>query len=242
MIFSHQISAMKNVIITGGSSGIGAATAQILIERGHRVHLMGRNQEKLQALQTSLGPNCTFTVGDVRNIADCTLTYEEAQQKMGGVDVLINNAGLGIFDPLQQAKLEDWHEMVDTNIKGILNMIHLSLQELIQRKGHIINLGSVASHHVFANSGIYCATKHAVLAIGESLKVEHSKHIRVTTICPGAVNTPFIHVTKNEELLKEYVPNFEKGLDPKNIAAQMVHVIEAPEGVNISEIIIRPGI
>ena len=233
---------MKNVIITGGSSGIGAATAQLLIEKGHRVHLMGRNQAKLSELKNQLGERCSYTVGDVRNTEDCAATYSEAKNAMGCVDVLINNAGLGIFDPLKEAKLEDWHEMVDTNIKGILNMIHLTLSELIERKGHVINLGSVASHHVFANSGIYCATKHAVLAISESLKVEHSKHIRITTICPGAVNTPFIHATKNEELLKEYVPNFEKGLDPLNIAAQMVHVIEAPECVNISEIIIRPGV
>ncbi|MEY3598911.1 MAG: hypothetical protein RL521_1333 [Bacteroidota bacterium] len=233
---------MKNVIITGGSSGIGAATAQLLIEKGHRVHLMGRNQAKLSELKNQLGEQCSYTVGDVRNTEDCAATYSEAKNAMGCVDVLINNAGLGIFDPLKEAKLEDWHEMVDTNIKGILNMIHLTLSELIERKGHVINLGSVASHHVFANSGIYCATKHAVLAISESLKVEHSKHIRITTICPGAVNTPFIHATKNEDLLKEYVPNFEKGLDPLNIAAQMVHVIEAPEGVNISEIIIRPGV
>ena len=233
---------MKNVIITGGSSGIGAATAQLLIEKGHRVHLMGRNHAKLSELKNQLGEQCSYTVGDVRNIEDCATTYSDAKNAMGCVDVLINNAGLGIFDPLKEAKLEDWHEMVDTNIKGILNMIHLSLNELIARKGHVINLGSVASHHVFANSGIYCATKHAVLAISESLKVEHSKHIRITTICPGAVNTPFIHATKNEDLLKEYVPNFEKGLDPLNIAAQMVHVIEAPEGVNISEIIIRPGV
>lgn len=233
---------MKNVIITGGSSGIGAATAQLLIEKGHRVHLMGRNQAKLSEIKNQLGEQCSYTVGDVRNTEDCAAAYSEAKNAMGCVDVLINNAGLGIFDPLKEAKLEDWHEMVDTNIKGILNMIHLTLSELIERKGHVINLGSVASHHVFANSGIYCATKHAVLAISESLKVEHSKHIRITTICPGAVNTPFIHATKNEDLLKEYVPNFEKGLDPLNIAAQMVHVIEAPEGVNISEIIIRPGV
>ena len=233
---------MKNVIITGGSSGIGAATAQLLIEKGHRVHLMGRNQAKLSEIKKQLGEQCSYTVGDVRNTEDCAAAYSEAKNAMGCVDVLINNAGLGIFDPLKEAKLEDWHEMVDTNIKGILNMIHLTLSELIERKGHVINLGSVASHHVFANSGIYCATKHAVLAISESLKVEHSKHIRITTICPGAVNTPFIHATKNEDLLKEYVPNFEKGLDPLNIAAQMVHVIEAPEGVNISEIIIRPGV
>jgi NADP-dependent 3-hydroxy acid dehydrogenase YdfG len=233
---------MKNVIITGGSSGIGAATATMLIEKGHRVHLMGRNQNNLSALQKELGDLCTYTVGDVRNIEDCQTTFDDAKKNMGHVDVLINNAGLGIFDPLKEAKLHDWHEMVDTNIKGVLNMIHLSLGELIERKGHVINLGSVASHNVFANSGIYCATKHAVLAISESLKVEHGKHIRITTLCPGAVNTPFIHVTKNEELLKEYVPNFEKGLDPKDIAAQMVYAIEAPAGVNISEIIIRPGV
>ncbi len=233
---------MKNIIITGGSSGIGATTAQILIEKGHCVHLMGRNQEKLEAIALSFPGACSYTVGDVRLVSDCQRTFEDAKIQMGSVDVLINNAGLGIFDPLAQAKLEDWHEQVDTNIKGVLNMIHFSLHELISRRGHIINLGSVASHHVFANSGVYCATKHAVLAIGESLKIEHGKNIRITTICPGAVNTPFIHATKNEDLLKEYVPNFEKGLSPKDIAAQMAHVIEAPEGVNISEIIIRPGV
>ncbi len=233
---------MKNILITGGSSGIGAATAQLCIEKGHRVHLMGRNASQLSAIQQNLGDQCSFSVGDVRKIEDCTRTYQDACQQMGKVDVLINNAGLGIFDPLKDAKLEDWHEMVDTNIKGILNMIHLSLNDLIQHKGHIINLGSVASHHVFANSGIYCATKHAVLAIGESIKIEHGKNIRITTISPGSVNTPFIHVTKNEELLKEYVPNFEKGLSPFDIAAQMVHVIEAPAGVSINEIIIRPGV
>lgn len=233
---------MKNILITGGSSGIGAATAKMLLARGHKVHLMGRNESKLKSISENFSEKCTYSVGDVRNVEDCKFTYTEALQTMGSIDVLINNAGLGIFDPLKNARLEDWHEMVDTNIKGILNMIHFSLHEIISQKGHIINLGSVASHHVFPNSGVYCATKHAVLAIGESLKVEHGKNIRITTICPGAVNTPFIHVTKNEDLLKEYVPNFENGLNPDDIAAQMVHVIEAPAGVNISEIIIRPGV
>ncbi len=233
---------MKNILITGGSSGIGAVTAKMLLERGHKVHLMGRNESKLKTISEDFSNQCTYSVGDVRNVEDCEFTFTEALQKMGSIDVLINNAGLGIFDPLKNARLEDWHEMVDTNIKGILNMIHFSLHEIISQKGHIINLGSVASHHVFPNSGVYCATKHAVLAIGESLKVEHGKNIRITTICPGAVNTPFIHVTKNEDLLKEYIPNFENGLNPEDIAAQMVHVIEAPTGVNISEIIIRPGV
>jgi NADP-dependent 3-hydroxy acid dehydrogenase YdfG len=230
---------MKNILITGGSSGIGAATAKALVEKGHQVLITGRNEEKLKDIA---GTSMHYHVGDVRNMEDCQAAIEKARLQMSGIDVLINNAGLGYFDPLVSARLEHWHEMVDTNIKGILNMIHGCLQEIISRKGHIINLGSVASHHVFANSGIYCATKHAVLAIGESLKIEHGKHIRITTICPGAVNTDFIHVTQNEDLLKEYVPNFEKGLSPFDIAAQMVHAIEAPAGVNISEIIIRPGV
>jgi NADP-dependent 3-hydroxy acid dehydrogenase YdfG len=230
---------MKKILITGGSSGIGAATAKALIEKGHQVLIMGRNEEKLKSIA---GQDMHFHVGDVRKIEDCQAAIDKANAQMGGIDVLINNAGLGYFDPLVSANLEHWHEMVDTNIKGILNMIHGCLHQIIERKGHIINLGSVASHHVFANSGIYCATKHAVLAIGESLKIEHGKNIRITTICPGAVNTDFIHVTQNEALLKEYVPNFEKGLSPTDIAAQMVHAIEAPAGVNISEIIIRPGV
>jgi NADP-dependent 3-hydroxy acid dehydrogenase YdfG len=230
---------MKNILITGGSSGIGAATAKALQQRGHQVLIMGRNQANLEKVSEG---KMHVAVGDVRNIEDCNAAIEKARASMGGIDVLINNAGLGFFDPLTQAKLEQWHEMVDTNIKGILNMIHGCLHEIIKRKGHIINLGSVASHHVFPNSGIYCATKHAVLAISESLKVEHGKNIRITTICPGAVNTEFIHVTQNESLLKEYIPNFENGLSADHIAAQMVHVIEAPTGVNISEIIIRPGV
>jgi NADP-dependent 3-hydroxy acid dehydrogenase YdfG len=230
---------MKKIVITGGSSGIGAATAKALSERGHQVLIMGRNAEKLAAMA---GKTMHYSIGDVRNIEDCAAAIDKARTAMGGIDVLINNAGLGYFDPLTQGKLEQWHEMVDTNIKGILNMIHCCLHEIIERKGHIINLGSVASHHVFANSGIYCATKHAVLAIGESLKVEHGKNMRITTICPGAVNTEFIHVTQNEALLKEYIPNFENGLSADHIAAQMVHAIEAPPGVNISEIIIRPGV
>jgi NADP-dependent 3-hydroxy acid dehydrogenase YdfG len=230
---------MKKILITGGSSGIGAAAGRMLSERGHLVTIMGRNENTLRNIAQD---QFHFVVGDVRNVQDCIHAFAYAQEKMGGVDVLINNAGLGYFDPLLEANLDHWHEMVDTNIKGILNMLHTGLKTIVERKGHIINVGSVASHHVFANSGIYCATKHAVLAIGESLKIEHGKNIRVTTISPGSVNTPFIHVTQNPELLKEYVPNFEKGLSAENIAAQMVHVIEAPAGVNISEIIIRPGV
>jgi NADP-dependent 3-hydroxy acid dehydrogenase YdfG len=233
---------MKSILITGGSSGIGEATAELLVQQGHHVFIMGRSGQKLHEIQERLGSTCHVVVGNVQHPDDCKRAMETVMMHTGRLDVLVNNAGLGIFDPLKIAKLEDWHEMIDTNIKGLLNMIHACLPSLLESKGHIINLGSVASHHVFANSGIYCATKHAVLAISESLKIEHGKDLRVTTISPGSVNTPFIHVTTNEALLKEYVPNFEKGLSPFDIAGQISHAIHAPKGVNISEIIVRPGV
>jgi NADP-dependent 3-hydroxy acid dehydrogenase YdfG len=159
---------------------------------------------------------------------------------MGGIDVLLNNAGLGIFDPLENARLEDWHTMIDVNIKGVLNVLHATLPHLIESNGHLINLGSLASHYVFPNSGIYCATKHAVFAISESVRTELAKKIRVTTISPGSVNTPFVEQTKNNELLNQLRPSFAAGMPVEWVAQQILNAIEVPEGVNVSEIIMRP--
>jgi NADP-dependent 3-hydroxy acid dehydrogenase YdfG len=152
----------------------------------------------------------------------------------------VNNAGLGFFDPLQQAKLEHWHEMIDTNIKGILNAFHAAMPHLIEARGHVINIGSVSSHLVFPNSGVYSATKHAVLAISESIRIELSGKIGVTTISPGAVNTPFIEQTTNAQLLQELRPGFAGGLAPETIAEQIAFVLSHEGRAVISEIIIRP--
>jgi NADP-dependent 3-hydroxy acid dehydrogenase YdfG len=130
---------------------------------------------------------------------------------------------------------------VDTNVKGMLNGIHVFLPHLIASSGQIINLGSVASHQVFPNSGIYCATKHAVFAISESLRLELADKIRVTTISPGSVNTPFIGKTTNPEMLSNYKDYFAAGLTPDAVAQQIAHALNAPSGSVISEIIIRPA-
>lgn len=231
----------KRIIITGASSGIGEATARTLHASGHTLYLVARNTSKLESLKTELSERIHVYSADVKDYAAVQTFVQDAIQKMGGVDVLINNAGLGIFDPVAQGKIEDWHEMFDVNVKGLLNCLHVALPHLIEQKGHVINLGSVASHNVFANSGVYCATKHAVFAISESLRIELPDKIRVTTISPGSVNTAFIDQTKNEELLKDYKSYFAAGMSPEWIADNIRYAVEAPENTVVSEIIVRPN-
>lgn len=231
----------KRILLTGASSGIGLATAQKLAEQGHTLLLAARRMDRLEALAEAYPGKVFAFKADVTRTEDVQAMAEAAVSKMGGVDVLINNAGLGLFDPVAEGKLEDWHHMFDVNVKGLLSCIHVCLPELRKQKGMIINLGSVASHNVFPNSGVYCATKHAVLAISESLRLELGSEIRVTTISPGAVNTEFIDHTRNENLLKDYKPYFAEGLTPDIIADQIAHCVNAPDSAVVSEIIIRPN-
>jgi len=230
---------MKRILITGATSGIGKATFELATANGHTVFLTGRNEEALINLVKDR-PNAFYFKTDITKIEDVILMEREVKNKITGIDVLINNAGIGIFDNLQDGKLEDWNTMIDVNIKGLLNVLHTFLPNLIKENGHIINLGSVASHHIFPNSGVYCATKHAVLAISEGIRADLSKKVRVTTISPGTVNTPFIDKTKNESLLKQFKPTFDIGMTPELVATQIINAIELPNNANISEIIIRP--
>ena len=229
----------KRILITGATSGIGEATFRHAIKNGHTVFITGRNEEILKKLATE-NERTFYLKTDVTNIAEVKNLADTVIEKMGGIDVLLNNAGIGIFDKLIDSDLIDWHKMIDVNIKGVLNVLHYFLPHLIETNGQVINLGSVASHHVFPESGVYCATKHAVLAISESLRAELSKKIRVTTISPGSVNTPFIDQTKNSDLLSKFKPSFESGMTPEWVASQIINTIEVEEGMNISEIIIRP--
>lgn len=229
----------RKIVITGATSGIGKATAELAAKNGHDLFLSGRNKESLEKLSRELNVK-GFFAADVVNSTEVINLVTHANEAMGGIEVLLNNAGLGVFDPLEQAKLEDWHTMIDVNIKGVLNVLHATLPYLIQSNGHLINLGSLASHYVFPNSGIYCATKHAVFAISESVRTELAKKIRVTTISPGSVNTPFVEQTNNRELLAQLRPSFAAGMPVEWVAQQILNAIEVPDGVNVSEIIMRP--
>jgi len=231
---------MKHIFITGASSGIGRATAALLHTKGFALTLMARNMAALEEVKLQLGDHVHITLGDVRDYAAVKQSIEESVAHFGSLDAVLNNAGLGYFNPLPNGKIEEWHEMVDTNVKGVLNVIHAAIPHLEKSRGHLINIGSVASHLVFANSGVYCATKHAVLAISESVRIELSGKIGVTTISPGSVNTPFIEQTKNDQLLQELRPGFASGIDPQTIAEQIAFVLEQSGKGIISEIIIRP--
>lgn len=230
---------MKHIIITGASSGIGRKTATLLLEKGHKVSLLSRSIEKLSAEFNS--PRASLIACDVKDYESVQSAMAQALEAQGPIDVLINNAGLGVFDKFAEGKIEEWHNMVDTNVKGVLNCLHSALPHLISSKGHIINIASVAAHHVFPNSGVYCSTKWAVAAISESIRLELANEVRVTTISPGAVNTAFIDQTSNEDLLKDYKGYFAAGLDPSIIAENILHAIETSETAVISEIIVRPN-
>lgn len=231
----------KNIIITGASSGIGAATARRLWQDGHTVFLVARSADKLRALQNELGQRAHLITADVTDYAQMKSMAEEVTSIGGSIDVLMNNAGLGVFDPVEQGRIEDWHLMFDVNVKGLLNALHACLPPLIAARGHVINIGSIASHQVFANSGVYAATKHAVLAISESLHLELASKIRVTTISPGSTNTPFIDQTHNEKLLADYKDYFAAGLSPELVADQIAWAVASPPQSVISEIILRPS-
>lgn len=231
---------MKHIFLTGASSGIGRATATQLYQEGYSLTLFARSSEKLQALADQLGDRVYMHAGDIRNYEEVRSAVESGVARFGTLDVLINNAGLGFFDPLAEGRIEHWHEMVDTNIKGVLNALHAALPQLQKNRGHIINIGSVASHLVFANSGVYCATKHAVLALSESIRTELSGSVAVTTISPGSVNTPFIEQTQNLKLLEESRPNFASGLDPATVADHIAFAISQSGKAVVSEIIVRP--
>lgn len=231
----------KNILITGASSGIGKASAKILSEQGHNFILLSRRESELNKLNEELGGRHLVLPTDVTNYPAVEKSVQKAIESLGHIDVVLNNAGLGFFDPFENGKIEQWHTMIDVNIKGLLNVIHTTMPHLKKSKGHLVNLGSVASHNVFQNSGVYCATKHAVLAISESIRLEMAQDIRVTTISPGAVNTEFINQTTNDELLKDYKSYFAAGMTPEIIGEQIAWAINAPSNVVLSEIMIRPN-
>lgn len=229
------------ILVTGGSSGIGAATAELLATKGHRIFLMARNTEAMQRLARQ-HPDGTIQCAavDVRDHAAVKAAVSSMVDAWGGIDVCIPNAGLGIFSPLTEARFEDWKTMVDVNVTGVLATLHAALPSLVSNKGHVIQIGSIAARNVFPNSGVYCATKHAVLALSESLRMEFREDLAVTTINPGAVNTAFIDQTHNADLRESYRPQFEGGMDAGFIAEAIAQAIESAGRGVYSEITVRP--
>ena len=234
----------KIVIITGGSSGLGEATARRLANSGAKVMLAARREDRLKEIVTDIektGGTAKYQITDVTDKAALESLANATKEAYGRIDVLVNNAGLMPLSPLSALKIDEWEKMVDVNIKGVLYGVAAVLpimQE--QESGHIINLSSVAGHKVFPGGAVYCATKFAVKAISEGIRLESDGKIRSTNISPGAVATELTdHISHKEsaEMIGQIV---DIAIDADAIARAITFAIEQPGDVDINEMIVRP--
>ena len=237
----------KVAIVTGASSGIGYATALALSKAGAKVAIGARRTEKLSELENEITKNGGQAFSqklDVTKKSDCDLFVNSVMEKWGGVDILVNNAGLMPLSFVKNLKIDEWDQMIDVNIKGVLYCIAAVIPHMLEKKsGHIVNISSVAGRIIFPSGSVYCATKHAVTALSEGLRQEFStrKNIRVTCIEPGVVSTELTN-TITDESLKDFVENAKKmqSLSAQDIANAIIYAVEAPSHVNVNEVLIRP--
>jgi len=237
--------AGKVVVITGASSGLGAATARLLASRGAAVVMGARRVDKMAALAEEIraaGGKAEVVATDVTNAAQVKELVATAVRVYGRIDVLINNAGLMAIAPLSETKVDEWDRMIDINIKGVLYGIAAALPVFQQQGGgHFINISSVAGVKVFSPGGtVYSGTKFAVRAISEGLRHEVGGAIRTTTIEPGAVDTELKAGSSHADSSK-FVHEFYKiAIPADSVARAIAYAIEQPADVDINEIVLRP--
>lgn len=234
----------KVVIITGASSGLGEATAHRLAKNGAKLMLAARREDRLQELTDEINNNggtAKYQVTDVTDKSQVEALAKATKDVYGRIDVLVNNAGLMPLSPLAATKVDEWEKMVDVNIKGVLYGIAAVMPVMLQQEsGHIVNLSSVAGHKVFPGGTVYCATKFAVKAISEGIRLESDGKIRSTNISPGAVNTELTDTITHDETAKNVDELYGIAIDADAIARAITYAIEQPEDVDVNEMIIRP--
>lgn len=236
----------KVIVITGASSGMGAAAASYLAVKGASVVLGARRADRIETLAaeiTEAGGKAVAVVTDVTNREDVRKLVDTAVETYGRIDVLINNAGVMPLSPLDRLKVDEWDQMIDVNVKGVLYGIAAALPHMKEQgSGHIINLSSVAGHKLFAGSAVYSATKFAVRALSDGLRQEMASHnIRTTIISPGAVKTELLDHISEKDVQKanqDYVG--EVGVPAETFARLVAFAINEPEDVGINEILFRP--
>ena len=235
----------KIAFITGATSGIGEACARKFAEDGYNLILTARRSDKLESIKTELeakGAEVKTLVFDVRDAEAAKKAVESLNDKWQDIDVLINNAGLALgLDKEYEGNPDDWNTMIDTNIKGLLTMTRLIVPKMVKRnEGHVINIGSVAGDAAYANGNVYCATKAAVKAITDGLRIDvASSAVRVTNLKPGLVETNFSNIRFHGD--KERADNVYKGIKPltgADIADVALYAANAPKHVQIAEVLI----
>ncbi|WP_430473023.1 SDR family oxidoreductase [Thalassospira lucentensis] len=233
----------KTIIITGASSGIGEATAKLLAQRGAKVVLGARRTERLDQIATEIeatGGTAMARAADVTDGESVEALAYHAQNMFGRVDAIFNNAGVMPLAPMSELKTDEWDNMINVNIRGVLNGIAAVLPIFKEQgSGHVINTASIGAHVVVPSGAVYCATKYAVWAISEGLRQE-SDNVRVTTISPGVVETELGHDI-TDKTSKELLTQFRQiALSPDAIARAVLYALDQPADVDVNEVIVRP--
>lgn len=235
----------KVVAITGASGGIGEAIALLLAERGAKVVLGARRTDRLEALVNRIniaGGEAIHAYTDVKQRGDLTALVALARERFGKLDVFVNNAGIGPISPLDDLRVEEWEEMIDINIKGVLYGIAAALPVFREQEfGHFVNIASTAGLIVRPTMAVYAGTKFAVRAISEGLRQEAGEKLRVTVITPGFVHTDFVGGITDPALRGQLEASRDKmAITPDAIARAIAFAIEQPPDVDVGEMVIRP--
>lgn len=238
----------KLVLITGATTGIGEACAIAFAQQGARLILAARSQQKLVGFADRLSTEYHIDVLpvtlDVRDREAVEMAMHALPDEWKAIDVLINNAGLALgLSSIQDGNLNDWDAMIDTNVKGLLYVSHHVMRGMVARNtGHIVNIGSISGYNVYPNGVVYCATKYAVRAISEGMKMDvHGTPIRVTEIDPGMVDTEFSRVRfKGDEARADAVYDGFEPLHANDIADSVIYAVTAPAHVDVRQLVIMP--
>jgi NADP-dependent 3-hydroxy acid dehydrogenase YdfG len=236
----------KTAFITGATSGIGKATALLFASKDIRLVICGRRKELLIKLQKQLEPLTDVYIlnFDVRDKNAVSNAINSLPEKFSHIDILINNAGNAHgMDPIEQGSLEDWDAMLDINVKGLLYVSRAILPQMVERRsGHIINIGSTAGKEVYPKGNVYCASKHAVDAINQGMRIDLNTYgIRVGAVNPGLVETEFSNVRfKGDVERADSVYEGFQPLKPEDIADIIYFVISRPPHVNIADLVVMP--
>jgi NADP-dependent 3-hydroxy acid dehydrogenase YdfG len=236
----------KVVVITGASSGLGEATARLLSAEGATVVLAARREDRIKGLADELeaqGGKALAVATDVTDRQQVKALVDKAVETYGQIDVLINNAGVMPLSPIERLKVDEWDQMIDVNLKGVLYGVAAAIPYMKEQKsGHIINVSSVAGHKLFGGSAVYSATKFAVRALSEGLRQEMvSYNIRTTIISPDAVKTELLeHISERDvqQTNRDYVA--QVGVPAQTFARMVAFAINEPDEVGINEILFRP--
>lgn len=238
----------KVVVITGASSGIGEATAKLLAKNGAKVVLGARRENRLQEIVNDIkkaGGQAAYKTVDVRDAGEVAALVQLAKDEFGGLDVIFNNAGIMPSSPISALHTKEWNDMIDINIKGVLNGVAAVMPDFVKNKaGHIITTSSVAGIKSFTGSGVYGATKFAVRNLMEVIRMESAQegtNIRTTTLYPAAINTELLHTITDSDTKKNMDAFYKQvGISPDAIARVVNFAIDQPEDVNVNEFTIYP--